>query len=117
MPLHHSINYLEIPSENLSASKAFFETVFHWQFTDYGDEYTAFHNDSIAGGFYRSSTASRTKSGAALIVFFSKNLEQSLADVTQARGQISQDIFAFPGGRRFHFIEPGGSEFAVWSEV
>lgn len=25
-------------------------------------------------------------------------------------------FFSFPGGRRFHFIEPGGNEYAVWSE-
>ncbi len=25
--------------------------------------------------------------------------------------------WTFPGGRRFHFIEPSGNEFAVWSEV
>ncbi len=28
---------------------------------------------------------------------------------------ISQDIFDFPGGRRFHFVDPVGTEFAVWS--
>ncbi|MDF5591394.1 VOC family protein, partial [Vibrio parahaemolyticus] len=25
-------------------------------------------------------------------------------------------IFEFPGGCRFHFTEPSGNEFAVWSE-
>jgi len=25
-------------------------------------------------------------------------------------------VFDFPGGRRFHFIEPSGNEFAVWSD-
>jgi predicted enzyme related to lactoylglutathione lyase len=25
-------------------------------------------------------------------------------------------IFAFPGGRRFHFTDPAGNELAVWSE-
>jgi len=24
--------------------------------------------------------------------------------------------FQFPGGRRFHFTDPGGNELAVWSE-
>ncbi|HAS6199522.1 TPA: VOC family protein, partial [Vibrio vulnificus] len=23
----------------------------------------------------------------------------------------------FPGGCRFHFVEPSGNEFAVWSEA
>ncbi|MEC9170468.1 MAG: VOC family protein, partial [Pseudomonadota bacterium] len=25
-------------------------------------------------------------------------------------------LFDFPGGCRFHFVEPGGHERAVWSE-
>jgi predicted enzyme related to lactoylglutathione lyase len=25
-------------------------------------------------------------------------------------------VFAFPGGSRFQFLEPGGNELAVWSE-
>jgi predicted enzyme related to lactoylglutathione lyase len=28
---------------------------------------------------------------------------------------ISRAVFAFPGGRRFHFIDPDGYELAVWS--
>jgi predicted enzyme related to lactoylglutathione lyase len=26
-------------------------------------------------------------------------------------------IFSFPGGRRFHFTDPSGNEYAAWSEV
>lgn len=29
---------------------------------------------------------------------------------------ITKPIFSFPGGRRFHFTEPSGNEFAVWSD-
>ncbi|TCK18554.1 hypothetical protein DFR30_1832 [Thiogranum longum] len=25
--------------------------------------------------------------------------------------------WSFPGGRRFHFTEPSGNEFAVWSDI
>jgi predicted enzyme related to lactoylglutathione lyase len=31
-------------------------------------------------------------------------------------GHIAKLIFPFPGGRRFHFTEPAGNEFAVWSD-
>ena len=41
--------------------------------------------------------------------------EANIAKVEAAGGVIEQAIFDFPGGRRFHFIEPGGSELAVWS--
>jgi predicted enzyme related to lactoylglutathione lyase len=37
--------------------------------------------------------------------------------VCKAGGHIARPIFAFPGGRRFHFIDPGGNELAVWSKT
>ena len=37
------------------------------------------------------------------------------ASLEQAGGRIEKPIFDFPGGRRFHFSEPSGNEFAVWS--
>jgi predicted enzyme related to lactoylglutathione lyase len=45
------------------------------------------------------------------------DLESAFDAVTKAGGTIAKPIFAFPGGRRFHFIDPGGSELAVWSET
>ena len=38
------------------------------------------------------------------------------AVVNVAGGAIVKPIFAFPGGRRFHFTEPSGNEFAVWTD-
>jgi predicted enzyme related to lactoylglutathione lyase len=37
--------------------------------------------------------------------------------VQELGAKISQEIFAFPGGRRFHFIDPTGTEYAMWSAV
>jgi len=36
--------------------------------------------------------------------------------IIEASGKITKDIFSFPGGRRFHFIDPSGNEHAVWSD-
>ncbi|NNF07767.1 MAG: VOC family protein, partial [Candidatus Eisenbacteria bacterium] len=36
--------------------------------------------------------------------------------VVAAGGQICREIFEFPGGRRFHFLDPSGNELAVWSD-
>ena len=68
------------------------------------------------GGFYLADLASNTDNGAALMVFYSQDLEQTERDVIDAGGQINREIFSFPGGRRFHFREPSGNEMAVWSE-
>jgi predicted enzyme related to lactoylglutathione lyase len=113
---HHKLNYVEFPCTNLGQTKAFFEQVFGWSFVDYGPEYTSFSNQGLDGGFFKSELRATTQTGSALLVFYSARLEDTLAKVEQAGGVIVQPIFSFPGGRRFHFAEPSGNEFAVWSE-
>lgn len=117
MSNHEKINYVEYPSKDISATKVFFETVFDWRFESYGPDYAAFSGAGLDGGFYRSDKVSTVDSGAALIVFYSHHLEQTLEKIIGAGGLIVKDVFSFPGGRRFHFEEPSGNEFAVWSDV
>ena len=117
MPNHEKINYLEIPARDIEAAKAFFTEAFGWTFTDYGPEYTAFSNEGIDGGFYKSDLHSSTTTGSALIVFYSTELEQTQSKIEKAGGSIIKPIFTFPGGRRFHFNDPNGNEYAVWSDV
>ena len=114
---HEKINYVEFPAKDLIATKDFFSQAFNWQFTDYGPEYSAFSADStgLEGGFYSADLSCSTHSGSALIVLFSFELEQTLKKIESAGGSIVKDIFPFPGGRRFHFTDPSGNEFAVWS--
>ena len=80
-------------------------------------EYCAFSNSGLEGGFFKSELSSSTANGSALIVLYNDNLERTLKEIEAAGGKISQPIFSFPGGRRFHFIEPSGNELAVWSDV
>jgi len=114
---HEKINYVEFPARDLQATKDFFIQAFGWSFQDYGPEYTAFCNQGLNGGFYSSGLNSSTKNGAALVVFYSKDLEATRDRIEKCGGRIVQPVFPFPGGRRFHFTEPGGNEFAVWSDV
>jgi len=113
---HEKINYVELPAVNIQKTKAFFTQVFGWEFEDFGPQYSAFSAQGIDGGFYESDLYSSTTNGAALIVFYSENLEGTLEKIKVADGTIVKDIFEFPGGRRFHFSEPSGNEFAVWSD-
>ncbi|MFC7299439.1 VOC family protein [Herminiimonas aquatilis] len=117
MNAHEKLNYVEYPSRDIAATKHFFEAAFGWHFIDYGPDYSAFSNQGLDGGFYQSELASNTATGAALLVFYSRTLESTEQKVRAAGGIVNKEIFAFPGGRRFHFIEPGGNEFAVWSEA
>lgn len=113
---HGKINYVEFPTCDLRATKEFFSKAFGWSFEDFGPEYTAFSEQGLDGGFFKSDQKSSSENGAALIVFYSSNLESTLDQVTSAGGIINKPIFSFPGGRRFHFIEPSGNELAVWSD-
>lgn len=114
---HEKINYVEFPARDIEKVKAFFTSIFGWSFVDYGPEYSAFADEGIDGGFFKSDLCASTEKGSALIVFYSKDLEQTLSKIEAAGGSIIKPIFSFPGGHRFHFGDPNGNEYAVWSDV
>lgn len=116
MNIHEKINYLEFPTADIEKTKVFFSTVFGWSFTDYGPEYTAFSQAGIDGGFFKSELTCSTANGSALAVIYSNDLEQTQHKIEAAGGSVIKPIFAFPGGRRFHFTDPNGNEYAVWSD-
>ena len=116
MNKHEKINYVELPANDLDQAKQFFTTVFGWSFTDHGSDYTAFSNSGLEGGFFRAKLSSSTSNGAALVVFYSRELAETQSKIEKAGGRIIKPIFSFPGGRRFHFCDPNGNEYAVWSD-
>lgn len=117
MSKHEKIDYVEFPAKDIETTKTFFAEIFSWAFTDYGPEYTAFVNEGLNGGFFKSNLIASVATGSALIVFYSQNLEQTQTKIEKAKGEIIKPIFSFPGGRRFHFADPNGNEYAVWSDV
>jgi len=116
MPTDQKIDYLELPARDFDAVQAFYEKAFNWKFTDYGPDYRAFNDGKIDGGFYKSENRSSTENGAALIILYAIDLEQTKENVISSGGKIVKDIFSFPGGRRFHFTDPNDNELAVWSD-
>ncbi|SDF90554.1 hypothetical protein SAMN04487996_113151 [Dyadobacter soli] len=109
-----SINYIEFYCKRIPVIKAFYSHAFGWTFTDYGPEYAAFEDGKLSGGFHQNQE--ETAGGNPLVVLYSADLEGVRDKVVEAGGTITVDIFAFPGGRRFHFADPDGNVLAVWSE-
>ena len=107
------IDYIELAATDIARTKRFYVDVFGWKFTDYGPDYTSFEDGRLAGGFRK---ADRTERGGTLIVIFAMDLADAEARVRKAGGTIVKPVFSFPGGRRFHFTDPGGNELAVWSD-
>jgi len=50
------------------------------------------------------------------VVLYSENLEETQLKIEHVGGSIIKPIFSFPSGHRFHFCDPNGNEFAVWSD-
>lgn len=109
---HEQVQYLEFLSADIKQAKKFYTEAFGWTFTDYGPEYSAFEGEYVDGGF----TSGKPVKGSILVVIYSQDIETTKQKVIKAGGTLVKDIFAFPGGKRFHFADPDGNELAVWSE-
>jgi len=110
----YRIDYIEFNVSDIARSKAFYGGAFGWTFTDYGPDYCEFQDGRLTGGF--TTTAPVAAGGGPLVILFADDLEDALARIETAGGKIVRPIFAFPGGRRFHFADPDGYELAVWSD-
>ena len=107
------VDYIEFGVRDINETKRFYSGIFGWEFTDYGPDYTSFHDGRLAGGFR---TAAEVKVGGPLVVLYATDLEAIEARIKESGGRIVQETFEFPGGRRFHFTDPSGNELAVWSD-
>ena len=116
MSTPNEIDYVEFAVSDIAATKRFYGAVFGWQFTDYAPTYAGIHGGGgEMGGFCETADAAANAGGGTLAVIYTEDLEGALARVQDAGGTITQDIFSFPGGRRFEFAAPGGSRAAVWA--
>ncbi|SDR48182.1 VOC family protein [Pseudovibrio sp. Tun.PSC04-5.I4] len=111
-----TINYIELPAVDLEAVKSFYSKALGWTFEDYGPDYVAFNDGSFNGGFFKSAQSSSTANGAALIVLYADELEALQGKLVEQGAKVCREIFSFPGGRRFHFLDPNNNELAVWSD-
>jgi len=108
------VDYVELPATDVGAAKAFYSQVFGWEFVDYGPTYTAFSDGRLEGGL-NGERKVPAEPGGTLVVIYAVDIHAVEAKVLAAGGRVSMPIFEFPGGRRFHFVDPSGNELAVWS--
>ncbi len=111
---HLKINYVEFGSRDIGATKSFLEKAFGWAYADYGPEYQSFTNAGVDGGIFQSADEPPKPP---LVILKADDLAEAEKAVKLAGGVITLPPFSFPGGRRFHFREPGGNEMAVWTET
>ncbi len=109
------IDYIELPSVTAhELTRAFYAKAFGWKFTDYGPDYAATGDQNVNVGLNGQPDEALS---APLPVVRVDDLSVAFEAVVATGGLIAKPIFAFPGGKRFHFIDPSGSELAVWQTV
>lgn len=113
-----SLDYIEIPVTDMAAATAFYGAAFGWQFTSYGDAYTGIRTAAEAGGDEAGglALADVVTRGGPLVLLYSDDLDATVTAVTDAGGQVVNGPYEFPGGRRFHFLDPSGNELGVWAD-
>ena len=105
-----TLDYLEFPSGALKATVEFYGRAFGWEFKSYGPEYAAHEDGPCQVGL----DASEGRVEAILPVIRVDSLEDARAAVLRAGGTIKVEPFAYPGGSRFHFVDPEGRELACY---
>ena len=109
------IDYVELPSATAhELTRGFYSKAFGWTFADFGPDYSAMTTGDVDVGLNGQPEGALA---APLPVIRVDDLEGALDAVTKAGGIIAKPIFSFPGGRRFQFIDPSGSELAVWQSA
>jgi hypothetical protein len=104
------IDYIEFPSSNRPMTSAFFQAAFGWGVVSYGPDYDGISGAGIDGGVDQAAG----KVAATMAIIRTDDLDAAERRVLSAGGVITRPQFDFPGGRRFHFREPGGNEMAVY---
>jgi uncharacterized protein len=103
------MDYVEFYAPDLEREQAFMAAAFRWDFVEYGPDYRDIQGAGPGGGVARAANA------APLIVLKTQDLDAALAQVRDAGGEITRAPFDFPGGRRFEFRTPGGTQMGVWT--
>jgi len=106
------IDYVEFNVADVARAKRFYGEAFGWSFKDYGPDYCEFADGRLTGGFARSRAAG---SGGPLVIVYANDLDGLQRRIEAAGGRIVKPAYDFPGGRRFHFVDPDGYQLAVWS--
>ena len=104
------ICFVELPVTDLTVTRSFYSDALGLAFSDFGPSYSCTLTGDVDLGLQADSSESTS---APLAVIAVDDLEASFEAVSKAGGIVTKPIFAFPGGRRFHFRDPSGNELAV----
>ncbi|MDH6229386.1 VOC family protein [Streptomyces sp. MJP52] len=115
MNTHHAIDYIELGVKDLAEARAFYAAAFGWTFNEYGPGYAGIVAPDGEGEVGGLNTLREPGRNGPLVLLFSQDLDATADAVTAAGGHVVEGPYPFPGGRRFHFLDPSGNELGVWA--
>lgn len=105
-------DYLELSVKNIAEAKKLYSETFGWEFMDFGPEYASTTSGDTDIGFHQTDEILPP-----LGVICVDNLDLYYANAVKAGAQIVTEIFEFPGGKRFEFIDQSGNKIGVWEKM
>lgn len=88
--------------------------MFGWSYQDWGVDDADTKSSGVSNGL---NADADHRPRHALAVVNTRALESTLEKVRAQGGKVTREIVSFPGGRRFHFLDPAGNELAAWSDL
>ncbi len=117
------IDYIELPCTDLEVAKAFFTSVFGWEWVDYGPTYAASTSTGIEVALNGQATVGaphapgEENAVGTFVLFQTDDLVALEAEIRSAGGDIVSPVYAYPGGHRLHFADPSGNILGVYKNA
>jgi predicted enzyme related to lactoylglutathione lyase len=105
------IDYFELPTTAAGSSAAFFSKAFGFGSKSYGPDYIEVTEGGVLGGLNGDSEG---RSASPVIGIRTDDIAAAQQAVEAAGGAVTIPVMDYPGGQRFFFREPGGSELLVY---
>lgn len=116
MGSHGKVVYLEIPSEDVRGSAAFYRELFGWSIRERDDGALAFDDSSgEVSGAFRTGRPAQQEPGMLIYVKVT-DVASSMRQVEAAGGVIVQPIGGDPGETTARFRDPYGNLLALYQE-
>ncbi len=106
------LDYLELAVKDINVAKEFYSLALGFNFTDFGTEYAATTTNDTDIGFHEQKEITPPMG-----VICVDDLETAYEKVKLAGGDIVVEIFDFPGGKRFEFLDPSGNRIGIWQKI
>ena len=107
----YEIDYFEVPVPDAGKSSAFFSKAFGFGAQAFGDDYIEVREAGVLGGLNGDAS---DRSAAPVIGIRTDDIAAAAKAIQAAGGTITKPAYAFPGGKRLFFREPGGAELMVY---